>query len=51
MFIKLNQPHRGFTLYETIIALMVTILTLGVLQQSLQILKIIQQTDFQEQVR
>lgn len=51
MFIKSNQIRRGFTLYETIIALMVTILTLGVLQQSLQILKIIQQTDFQEQVR
>lgn len=51
MFIKSNQPHRGFTLYETIIALMVTIMTLGILQQSLQILKIIQRTDFQEQVR
>lgn len=51
MFIKSNQPRRGFILYETIIALMVTIMTLGILQQSLQILKIVQQTDFQEQVR
>lgn len=51
MFIKSNLPRKGFTLYETIIALMVTVMTLGILQQSLQILKIVQKTDFRDQVR
>lgn len=38
-------------LYESILALMITIMTLGVLQQSLQLLKTIQQTSFRDQLR
>ncbi len=51
MFIKLKNNHSGFVLYESVIALLVTVLTLGVLQQSLQILHSVQKTSFREQLR
>ncbi|CAJ1187549.1 hypothetical protein CPR19088_GLDEOEPO_01854 [Companilactobacillus paralimentarius] len=51
MFIKLKNKHRGFILYETVVALMITIMTLGILQQSLQILHSVQKTSFRDQVR
>ncbi|WP_162261219.1 ComGF family competence protein [Companilactobacillus kimchiensis] len=38
-------------MYEAVVALIVTIMTLGILQQSLQILKRVQNTSFREQVR
>jgi len=52
MFIKLNSKrHDGFLLYESVISLMVTIMTLGILQQSLQLMKIIQNTSYRDQLR
>jgi len=51
MFIRCNSRRKGFVLYEAIVALMVTVMTLGILQQSLQILKIVQQTSFRDQLR
>ncbi|GEO78486.1 competence type IV pilus minor pilin ComGF [Companilactobacillus mindensis] len=51
MFMKLKSNHKAFTIYESVLALMVTILTLGVLQQSLLILKQVQNTSFREQLR
>lgn len=51
MFIKLKNKHRGFILYETVVALIITIMTLGILQQSLQILHSVQKTSFRDQVR
>lgn len=50
MFIKLNRKKTGFILYESILMLMVTIMTLGILQQSLQLLNSIQKTSFREQL-
>lgn len=49
--LKNNVRHKGFMLYESIVALMVTILTISVLQQSLQLMKSIQNTIFREQLR
>lgn len=51
MSTQLKSKHRGFVLYEAIIALMVTILTVGILQQSLKILQMVQQTSYREQLR
>lgn len=51
MSTQLKGKHRGFVLYEAIIALMVTILTVGILQQSLKILQMVQQTSYREQLR
>ncbi len=51
MFIKYKSKHQGFILYESVLALMITIMTLGILQQSLQLLKTIQQTSFRDQLR
>ena len=51
MFIRSTNKRHGFVLYETIVALMVTILTLGILQQALQIMKTIQNTTFNDQLR
>lgn len=51
MFIKLKNKHSGFVLYEAVVALMITIMTLGILQQSLQILHRVQQTTFRDQLR
>jgi len=51
MFIKIRGRHSGFVLYESIVALMITIMTLGILQQSLQILHSVQKTTFREQLR
>lgn len=51
MSIKWKSKHSGFTLYESVIALMITVMTLGVLQQSLQILKTVQNTTFRDQLR
>jgi len=51
MFIRCNSKRDGFILYESIVALMITIMTLGILQQSLQILRTIQQTTFRDQLR
>lgn len=49
--IKLRNKHSGFVLYEAAVALMITIMILGILQQSLQILHNIQKTTFRDQVR
>jgi len=46
-----KSRHSGFVLYEAIVALMISIMTLGILQQSLQILHNVQNTSFREQVR
>ena len=51
MSIKSKNEHQGFVLYEAILALLITVLTLGVLQQSLQILKAVQKTSFRDQLR
>lgn len=51
MFMKLKNNHSGFVLYETVVSLLVAVLTLGILQQSLQILHSIQQTTFRDQLR
>lgn len=51
MFIRCNFKRKGFVLYEAIVALMIAVMTLGILQQSLQILKIVQQTSFRDQLR
>lgn len=51
MSTQLKSKHRSFVLYEAIIALMVTILTVGILQQSLKILQMVQQTSYREQLR
>lgn len=50
-YIKSNPKKRsGFILYEAVIALMITIMTLGILQQALQIMKSIQNTSFKNQI-
>lgn len=51
MFIKSQNKRPGFVLYEAVVALMITIMTLGILQQSLQILHRVQQTTFRDQLR
>ncbi|TGD21293.1 hypothetical protein EGT49_11515 [Companilactobacillus suantsaicola] len=51
MFIKSKNNRSGFVLYEAIVALLVAILTLGVLQQALQLMKTIQNTTFNDQLR
>ena len=38
-------------MYEAVVALMITIITLGILQQSLQIMRNIQTTSFRDQLR
>lgn len=38
-------------MYEAVLSLLITIMTLGILQQSLQLLKIIQKTSFRDQLR
>lgn len=48
---KWKNKRDGFALYEAVIALMVTIMTLGILQQSLLLLKSIQNTTFRDQLR
>lgn len=49
-FIKSNQKRSGFILYEAVIALMIAIMTLGILQQALQIMKSIQNTSYKDQL-
>lgn len=51
MSIKLKKKRPAFMLYETILSLMITVMTLGILQQSLQILQVIQRTSFRDQLR
>lgn len=51
MSTKSKLRHKAFTIYESILALMVTILTLGILQQSLLILRQVQKTTFRDQLR
>ncbi|WP_338216623.1 ComGF family competence protein [Companilactobacillus muriivasis] len=51
MFIKLKNKRSGFVLYEAVVSLMITIMTLGILQQSLQILHNVQKTTFRDQLR
>jgi len=52
MFIKQKfRKKEGFILYESVIALMVTLMTLGILHQSLQIMKAIQNTSSKDQLR
>ena len=51
MSTKLKKKRPAFMLYETILSLMITVMTLGILQQSLQILRTIQHTSFRDQVR
>lgn len=51
MSIRWKSKRQGFLLYEAVIGLMVTILTLSILQQSLQILKVVQNTSYRDQIR
>lgn len=51
MIIRSMTKRKGFVLYESVLMLLVTIMTLGILQQSLQILKSVQRTTFREQIR
>lgn len=51
MLIKLKNRHQGFVLYEAVVSLMITVMTLGILQQSLQILHVVQNTSFRDQLR
>ncbi|MQS98115.1 ComGF family competence protein [Companilactobacillus halodurans] len=51
MFTKWNSKRDGFVLYEAVLSLMITIMTLGILQQSLQLLKTIQRVSFRDPLR
>lgn len=51
MSIKLRARRKGFVLYESVLALMITLMTLGILQQSLLIIRTVQHTTFKDQLR
>ncbi|HIY91981.1 ComGF family competence protein [Companilactobacillus sp. HBUAS56275] len=51
MSIKSKVKRKGFVLYESILALMITLMTLGILQQSLLIMRTVQHTTFKDQLR